>query len=230
MLLNKLMELIKKIIIVLILIFSSVSFSQKKEILNVNIDDLMTETQKVNDATDSIEMIWWMPIEYWSVVLAKDASTNNADAKNIINLLKDYVILIAVKGDVGLFGGITYKERELIKKELKIFYNGSKLKLLSEDDLNPDLKNFITAIGPMMKNMLGQMGENMQVFIYQDDKKQPIDVYGNGNLDLELGDFKPRIEFPLGSLILEKKCPEGGKLFNGKWSYCPLHGKKLTNI
>ena len=101
------------------------------------------------------------------------------------------------------------------------------MSLLSEDDLEPDIKNFISVIAPMMKNMLGQMGENMQVFIYKNDKKQPIDVFGNGNFEMELGDFKTKIEFPLASLLLEKKCPEDQKLYNGKWSFCPYHGKEL---
>ena len=220
----------KKIVLTLCTMFliSSIGFGQKKEMPQVNLDNLLNETQFTNDNTTDLEMIWWMPSEYWEAVFSREKYMSPEEAKMIIDTLKEYVLVIVVKGKVGMFGGITYESREDILKSFNVYYNGSALKYMKDDSLDPDLKNFITIIGPMMKNMIGQMGENMQIFTYKNDKKTPINVYGKGNLSFELSEYKANADLPLASLIMEKQCPEDKKLFNGKWSYCPIHGKELT--
>ncbi|MEQ6125066.1 hypothetical protein AAON49_12740 [Pseudotenacibaculum sp. MALMAid0570] len=207
----------------------SLCYSQRKELDKVNIEKFIEETQFSNDQTEGIEMIWWMPSEYWEVVFSKDKYTSSEETKIIVEMLKKHVLVIAIKGKVGMFGGVTYESRENILKGLKVFYNGSGLKHIPQDNLDPDLKNFITLIGPMMKNMMGQMGENMQVFVFKNDKKNPINVWEKGKIDFGLNDFKVTMDLPISSLLLEKKCPEGKKLFSGKWSYCPFHGKELES-
>jgi len=218
----------KKLLLLFITLFSLASIgAQVKNMKDVNLDDLIEETQFSNENTDDLEMIWWMPTEYWEAVFAKEQGMDPSEVEMITKMLKDYVLIIVVKGKIGLFGGITYETKEDIKKLLKVYYNGSALQYASEDSLSPDLKNFISMISPMMKNLLGQMGENMQFFAFKNDEKKPVDVRKDGTLSFELGEYSVESDLPLGSLIKEKQCPEGKKLFSGKWFYCPIHGKKL---
>lgn len=218
----------RKVLLFVLCFITFVSYSQRKELADVNIDDFISETQISNDQTEHIELVWWMPAEYWEAVFSKDKYSNPEETKAIIDILKKHIVIIVVKGKVGMFGGITYETRESILSDLNVYYNGSSLKYIKQDNLEPDLKNFITMIGPLMKNMIGQMGENMQIFVYENDKKNPVDVWSDGKLLAELKDFKATIELPLSSLLQEKQCPEGKKLFSGKWNFCPFHGKKLV--
>ena len=71
-------------------------------------------------------------------------------------------------------------------------------------------------------------GNKKQQFTYENDKKNPVDALGKGNLTFDIGSYEAKAELPLGSFLLEKKCPEDQKLFSGKWSYCPFHGTKLV--
>ncbi|TYA70009.1 hypothetical protein [Seonamhaeicola marinus] len=207
------------------------SFSQRKDFKEVSIDQLITETQFSSDDTDSIELIWWMPTEYWDVVFSQDDTVSASEKEAIISLLKDYVAVIAVKGKIGLFGGITYSPKDAVEDAMKVKFKDEILELVKEEDYNPDLLNFLSAIKPMLKNMLGSMGENMQILLYKDPgfkKILPVDPYGSDALHFILGDFKAKADLPLGSLLKEKVCKNCSKLLSGKWSYCPYDGTALS--
>lgn len=221
-----------KIIIttVAFLVFQNL-FSQKKDFKNVSIDKLVSETQYSSDSTDDIDLIWWMPSEYWNVVFAQDNTVSKQESDAIVDLLKKYVTLIVVKGKVGLFGGVTYDSKDTIQSSLKVKLNKDELKLEDEKNYNPDLKNFLSMIKPMMENMLGPMGENMQVFLFKDSdfkKVLPVDPFSSDKLNFSLGDFEKEVELPLGSLLKEKVCKECSKIHSGKWSYCPYDGTELS--
>lgn len=222
----------KIIFILLLLTFTTSSFSQKKEFDQVSIDELINETQYSSDSTDNIELIWWIPTEYWNVVFAADETISKAEGETIIKLLQKYVTVICIKGKIGVFGGVTYETEETVKSNTHITFKGDKLKLADSDILNPDLVNFLSIIKPMMKNMLGALGENMQIFLFENPEGKsilPIDPYSDEDILFELANFKKHIQLPLGSLLEEKICPNDNKEHSGKWKYCPFHGDVLIS-
>ncbi len=207
------------------------SFSQKKDFEKVSIDQLITETQYSSDSTESIDLIWWIPTEYWSVVFSQDKTVPKQESEAIINLLKKYVTVIAVQGKIGLFGGVTYASKDSIQSSLTVKYKQDKLHLEDEKNYNPDLLNFLSMIKPMMENMLGPMGQNMQVFLFKDPgfkKILPVDPYSSEELYFSLDDFEKDVELPLGSLLKEKSCEKCQRMNSGKWSYCPYDGTELS--
>jgi len=221
----------KKLLFILSLLIVNFSAGQSKAFSDISIDDLLTETQLSSDNTDYVEMIWWMPTEYWRTILSQDPSISQAEIDEIVALVEDYVFIAAVKGKIGMFGGVTFEKEDVVRKMLKVSYQDKPLNLLSESELNADLQNFITMMKPMMANMLGSMGENMH-FLVLENKDQsklesPIDPYSYHKLEFELGDFKKEIDLPLASLLEEKICPKTNKELNGKWNYCPIHGTEL---
>ena len=207
--------------------FSTFLFSQKKKIIDV--DDFIEETQFSNGDDNVVEMIWWIPKEYWELVFSKEQSVSDEETKQIVELLEDYAVVLAVKGKVGLFGGITYKSREEIISTFKIHYNGNLLKHINTEDIDPDLQNFLGFIKPMMKNMLGQMGENMHIYVFKNDKKHELSAFKKGNLSFDLAEFNAQLDLPLSCLLEEKVCPDDKKEFNGKWNFCPFHGNELLS-
>jgi len=210
------------------ILLTTFGFAQQKPLEEISLDNLISETQFSNDKSEGLELVWWMPTEFWEVSFSREKYNNPKESKMVIDMLKNYVIVMAIKGEFGMFGGVTYNPREEILKNLKVSYNGAMLKYIKQNDLEPDLKNFITMFRPMLKNMMGEMGENMQVFVFKNDKNKPVNVFSKGNIDFGLFDFNKSLNLPLGSLLKEKQCPEDKILFNGKWSYCPYHGDKLT--
>ena len=218
------------ILFILVLIFSSSLFSQNKPFEKVSIDDFITETQFGSDSPDDIEIIWWVPTEYWSVVFSQDPTASEAEKEGIIEMLKDYVVVLVIKGNVGFFGGITYSSLDDIKPITNVNYKGEKLTMVDDKKVSPDMLNFISMIKPMMRNMMGPMGENMHLFLYQSPANKsllPIDPYSTNNLSFTLGDFNKDIDLPLSCLLEEKICPNDKQELNGKWNFCPTHGAKL---
>lgn len=215
----------------LFLLCFQISFSQKKDFKDVSIDALISDTQYSSDSADNVELIWWIPTEYWEVVFANDKTVSEIEKNGIIEMLKDYLVIISIKGKVGLFGGITYETKDALKSMSSISYKGDTLALVDNSKLSPDLINFLSVIKPMLKNMLGAMGENMQIFLFENSKFKtvlPVDPYGTENILFELGDFKKNVQLPLGSLLKEKICPIDNVNHSGKWNFCPYHGDKLV--
>ncbi|MCH9660463.1 MAG: hypothetical protein K0U54_06085 [Bacteroidetes bacterium] len=204
--------------------------AQKKDIKQVSIDALLTETQFSSDAPDDLEMVWWLPQVFWEVSFAQDETTTAADIQALKDMFADYELFAVVKGKIGYFGGITYTPLEEIQEILKITYNGQELAMTDMKDIPSDLINFLTIVQPMMSNMLGPMGENMHFIFMENNPTQavlPINPIGNSPLEIELGTFKTGPDLPLGSLLEEKLCPKDQKMLSGKWTYCPFHGTEL---
>ncbi|CAL2103815.1 conserved exported protein of unknown function [Tenacibaculum sp. 190130A14a] len=215
--------------LIALLMLSLSVFAQKKTFSEISMEKLIEETQFSSDSDDYMELIWWIPTEYWQVAFSQDTSVSDSERNMIVDMMNDYVLVVFIKGKIGVFGGVTFEDKEVLREKVRVFYNGNMLKKLDQDEVPADLQNMIGLMKPVMKNMIGPLGENMEFVIFKNDKKNAIDAYKEGSLSFELFDFKPELELPLGSLLLEKKCEEDDKLYNGKWAYCPFHGKELVS-
>ena len=205
-----------------------IGLSQYKQPEEVKFDAFLTEIQYSSDNPDAIEMVFWLPTKFWEISVAQDASLTYDDFVAIKELLENYELFAVVDGEIGYFGGVTYKTAEETLKGLSIFYQGEKLKIVDPKELSSDLIAFTSMMKPMMANMMGPMGENMH-FIFMSRSSGNIDPYAEDNFLLELDDFKREVDLPLESLLEEKECPKDGKLHSGKWTYCPFHGVKLIS-
>lgn len=222
--------MIVKNLFICTLLVGSLAFSQNKKPEEVSIDAIMSETQFVSDRTDAMEMIWWIPFEFWEVTGVQDPATSQDDINAMKELFEGIEIFAIVKGNIGYFGGVTYMPLSEILKEFEVTYKGEILTLLEPLEISPDLLNFASMMTPMMSNLFGEMGKNMHfVFMTKDSSNETfsIDALGNGKINIALGDFEKVIQLPLSSLLLEKKCIKEGELYSGKWNFCPIHGSKL---
>ena len=53
--------------------------------------------------------------EYWNVVFADDPTMSASQIEEILSVLDRYVVIVAVSGKVGTFGGITYADESVIR-------------------------------------------------------------------------------------------------------------------
>lgn len=220
----------KNSILIGFILTSLFGFSQTKDLKDVSVDALMTETQFSSDNPDKMEMIWYMPSSFWEISMLQDPSMTAEDAMNMVELTKDYELVAVVQGNIGNFGGITYEPLEKLRSDITVTYAGEKLQLLDKDDYSPDLSSFLSIMKPMLVNMFGPMGENMHFMVFNssEDNLLPIDLTSNHDFKIALDGFNAELNLPLNSLLKEKKCPVDGAFHSGKWEYCPYHGKKLV--
>ena len=220
----------KKLILLIAVLISTQLSAQYKAYKDISIDQFLTETQLGSDDPDSLELIWWIPLDFWEISNAQDPSYTEGDMQELREMLAGYEIFAVVKGRIGTFGGITYSSLETIQEEFKVMYKGEPLVLADTGQAPPDLLNFMSMIQPMMANMFGPMGENMHFILMKDNalnKVIPISAKADDDVAFELGAFKKSIDLPLSCMMIEKKCPKDGKLYNGKFNYCPYDGTAL---
>jgi hypothetical protein len=211
-----------------ICLIQGAGFAQK---VKVNVSKLTAETQKSDDAPDRFTLVWWIPEEFWKYTFEQDSSITKELSEQIMEYFRPYTMVLVADGVIGSFGGIEYTSEQVLRKNIRIIDNsGKSYYSVDEDDINADTKNFLALMEPILVNMLGPMGKNMNFYVFpaKTSSGQKIaDPYSTGTFSVKFDerDFKWRL--PLGSLIPTKKCPVDGEEMNGAWKYCPWHGTQL---
>ena len=218
----------KKIATILIILFSSViCFSQT----TVNLDHLITETQQMSSSSDKIEMVWWIPDEFWEESFKSDPTMKKEDIDEWINIVSDYSVFLVLSGDIGSFGQISYKSEKLIHKNISLKDRyGKRYYPLSKNEIDYETEYLLGVMHQVLSSMIGSMGENMSWSIFNRNnhkEERLIDPYSSGGFTVSLFTEDYKFKCPLGSLMPTKFCPIDNEELNGAWKYCPLHGKKL---
>jgi len=199
---------------------------------HVVVDDLREETQKSLPDSDRMTLVWWIPEEFWQATLADDPTTSKAQVEEFLKTVRPYVMFAVVDGKMGAFGGITYKPEEVIRSTIQVVdMQGTTHRPLPENKIDPDTRNLLAVMKPVLSNMMGKMGENMHfvVFSARDAAGRRLaDPTKEGTFSLKLGSDVYKWRLPLGSLLPPKVCPVDGEVMNGAWKFCHWHGDKLV--
>jgi hypothetical protein len=149
----------------------------------------------------------------------------------VSKVLRPYMIIVAIDGKIGNFGGVTYKPEPTIRNSIQVIDNqGNSYRPLSNEEIDADTKNFLSMMQPVLANMLGPMGQNMHFYLFPPKNKAGQDIAsakkeGAFSLILDKRQFNWRL--PLGSLLAPKICPVDGEKLSGAWKFCPWHGAEL---
>ena len=219
-----------KVLMVALLVCAwlNVSFAQTSKI---DINALLQETQKASDRLDEMVLIWWIPEEFWKASFQQDPNITAAQAEDFMKVLRPYLLIVAVDGKVGAFGGVTYKPETTIRNSILVIDSkGTRYHPLSKDKVNADTKNFLAMMKPVFVNILGPMGQNMHFFLFPAKNSMGQDIAvakREGTFSVKLGKKVFKWRLPLGSLLAPKICPVDGEKLSGAWKFCPWHGVEL---
>ena len=214
-----------------LIIFSIICFNLYSQNPKINLNDLIAETQLNRSNESTIKIAWWIPVEFWKGSLANQSNINKSQSDEFIEALSPYVMFAIIEGKVGPFGGISYVPFDTINKKLfLITETGEKYYPLSDDEISSDVQNLLLIFKPVLQNLIGQMGQNMHFFVFNDFTKNNnriCDPFQKGRVHLYIGDYNYAWKTPLGSLLPPKYCPVDNEKFSGAYEYCPWHGNKL---
>lgn len=198
----------------------------------INLNEFVQETQLNSGENGELKIAWWIPVEFWEIVLTQDKSLPAEQAQEMIEKLKPYSMIAIIDGKMGAFSTVEYTPKSKIRNNLSLTANnGKRYKPLLEDDLNSEITILLATFKPILKSMMGEMGGNMHFFVFDDQEggKRIFDPRDSGAIQLSIGEEKQKWDLPLGTLMSPKMCPVDRKEMNGKWTFCPFHGKKLVN-
>ena len=221
------------LLVMVLLLFGWMASSLAREGLGfqVNLNELVSETQKGSQKPDEITLIWWIPEEFWRESFAQDNSITSDGAEEFIKILRPYTLVALVDGKMGTFGGITYRSEADVRKILQIKDRyGTYYSPLGKDKIDSDTSNFLAMMKPMIANILGPMGQNMNFFVFpaRDNKGQKIvEAKKKGTFSIKLGENEYRWRLPLSSLLPPKICPRCKEIGSGAWNFCPWCGTEL---
>ena len=199
----------------------------------VDLGKLASETQQQSPDADTMDFVWWMPVEFWRESIAQNAGSQD-ETEKLVGALAPYVMIGVAYGAMGPFGGVTWTPvAEIAANAVVIDAAGREYKPLAEDQINPDAKNLAGMLKPVLVNLIGPMGEHFHVFYFpgRDTEGQPlVRATAEGRFSFRVFGNSYVWKTPLTSLMPSKACPVDKEEMSGAWKYCPWHGKELVPI
>lgn len=198
----------------------------------VDIMALTQETQKMSQKPSEMTLVWWIPEEYWVASFAQSPDMSKTQIDEFLKAIRPYTMVAIVDGEMGSFGGVTYKTEDFVRANTKLVdANGKTYAPKTENDVSPDTKNILQSFKPVLANMLGPMGQNMHFLLFPangEDGKPIAAAKEKGQFSVVLGQREFKWRLPLDSLLPMKYCPACKLDCKGSWSFCPWCGKPVT--
>lgn len=191
------------------------------------------ETQQSINEPGYIGIVWWIPTQYWEKA-SERSGISEEKAKDRWAPLRKYTVILVVVGKLGI-GNINYiAEPEIRDATVLRDSDGNVYQPVQK--LSGDAEGLVTIMKPLFGNMMGQMGQNMQLLFFPATNKmaKPIaDPLATGVFSVTLSKIvagKDKVlewRLPLTTLSPPKYCPVGKERVQANWKYCPWHGVKL---
>ncbi len=222
-----------QITILLLILLPFFLTAQGKKNDNINLDLLINETQKSSNDPSKVNIIWWIPIEFWETSFKDDPTVTEEQVTSMIAVMKQYQLVGVILGKIGVFGGVNFENEAMVlsKTSLKDHY-GDIHNPLKKDAISSDMQNFLDIMKPMISNMMGNLGENFAFLVFDaknSSDKPIIDPLQDHDFEIIIeGDETYAFDLPIGAVLMPKICPEDKVEHNGKWTFCPFHGTKLA--
>lgn len=191
---------------------------------------LTQETQQLRQDKSQMDMIWWIPNEFWEASFKANPVITPEQEKEFIKVVDQYAIFCVMEGTIGAFGGITGTPKDELQAKVSLKVSGTKLSPLDDSELSPDAQNFLQMMKPMFAGMLGQMGQSMEFIVFKgenEDGAKHLNPKSKGSFTLNLGEKEFKWRLPLASLLPPKFDLDTNEEFAGNYIYNPFTGKKL---
>lgn len=199
----------------------------------VDIGALAKETEQIDQRMGKMGMFWWTPIEFWEQSAIKQG-ISPGQARRQFQPLREYNVFIIGIGDLGGMG-IDWQPLDVIRRNVSLRDQAGNIYHPLEN-VSPQVESFVEILKPVLKSMLGQFGEGVQiVFFPVKDKMGKVlaDPFRASEFSLLVAELMgPKTStytwrLPISALLPPKYCPVGKERVEANWKYCPWHGNKL---
>ncbi len=205
--------------------------AEDKSDFKIDLTKFTQETQKFSQDANKMEFVWWIPVDFWQESFKNDPTVSRTDADELIDAFDDYVMVAVVDGTMNDYGTVSYKSYSTVESKLYILDKSQKkYSPLSSSKVNAKTNEMLGAFKPIMANMLGNMGQNMHIFLFpKKDANGAVidDPKGEGSFSVVLGTTTYKWKLPLISLYPVMPCEKCKEDCSGAWTYCPWCGAIL---
>ncbi len=224
--------------LVVLLFATSTLAAERLPIDQIDVNAVTEEGQIIAGGDNQLDLIWWIPLEFWQASMGANEAVPDFQAKMITDTLRPYSVLAVVQADISDFGAFSFYGEDAISDNLLIEYfneAGDRTVVSHTAEVSPDVVLMLNQMVPVLAAAMGNMGENFYFFPLPDEAAKEIRLispYEKGKIRVTLGARKDaeksvlEFELPFDSLHVPRMCPNG-KAAHISWDYCPWSGKKL---
>lgn len=228
--------------VVLMVIAGAVALApgaERKEPAKVSFDRLLNETQTSAEPTKGMNLVWFIPREFWEVSLAAEPTLTDEGRKEVLDVMSEVFIVGMIRADIGPFGAFKFHREKPVREAMALVYvdaEGGERTLKPTDEVSEDVAGLLRTMRPMLASAMGQMGQHFHFFVFDDvDEagKRIVSPLVDGELRVKmkrLGDEAggtTSVRFPLDSLFVPRACANCEHEAHIRWHYCPMCGEKL---
>lgn len=193
----------------------------------VNLQDLMRDTQRMDTKGDGMTLAWWLPTEFWQFSLESDGDISPDEQEEMLELVDNYTVLIVLDAVFTPTDGVEAATREEVIERTTLSINGNEVPMLSFSELDEEMGAVIMVMKPMFVQMLGEFGNGLHFLVYPNSGEYRINAKHPGRMRCQIGDKIFTWRMPLGSILPPKLDPKTGEKFPGNYNYNPYTGDPL---
>ncbi|MGS1079985.1 hypothetical protein [Pseudoxanthomonas beigongshangi] len=197
----------------------------------VQLDALTRDTQKHSLGNGRMEVVWWIPPEYWQISVAQQKDATPEVLSGLSQTFNDYNIVAVVQATVA--DDMEYRftpEADVRDSTVLIDPQGRTHAVLAEDKIPTRLAATLAFLKPVLANGIGPMGRSMYFLVFPGNDAQGrrlIDPLGDGVARVQTTNKRHDFRLPLGSLLPDKGDTTTGESFPGDFLYNPYTGRQL---
>jgi hypothetical protein len=221
------------LILALALLPTAVGQSASHTDTDVDFHAFVREIQQTTREPGYLGILMWTPTEFWERS-AERAGFSAEKAHERYAALRKYTVIMAGIGKLGL-GNINWISEPEIRSNLKL-RDAAGNDYESVQKISGDAEGLASIIKPILANMMGTMGQNLQIYFFPgaDKMARPIaNPLAPGSFSVVITNILGTKEsvyewkLPLTSLSPPRYCPVGKERVEANWKYCPWHGVRL---
>lgn len=178
-----------------------------------------------------LTIVMWMPDEFWRASLQNSGRITEQGIAQYIAVIHPYMLVAVLDAQRGITA-FRYTDMDTLVSEVTIEdAQGMKYSPLPPDSIAEDMKNLIQIFRPLLSNMMGAMGQHMEILVFASlDKAGHLiaDPKKDGSLTVHLSDISMRYRLPLGGMLPPSLDAKTGESFPGSYHFNPYTGSKLV--
>lgn len=197
----------------------------------VDLGEMMKETQKQEVGGGKVRIVWWIPNEYWRSAIGNNPNVSPAIVTQMEESTKGYLIFGVVDATINPLGSMKFTDRAVIDAASSVKIGERVLAAIAPEEQPDDLRNMLAGIAPVLKNSMGKLGENFQFLVFPatDDTDKPFIAPGtDATLAFAFNASTYTWHLPLGCLLPKLACPKCSESYPGNYKFCPFDGSELA--
>ena len=200
--------------------------------IDIDIEALLGDIQKVSSNLEVADLVWWLPIEYFQAMGQEPA--DEMSFRDLEEALSPYTLVAVQWGRLLPSGHITWIDSSRLRKGVALVdADGKEYRPYPDEDVSDVARSVVEGMKQAFTAADPEGGPNLYFFFFPANTvsgRRIADPRQEGSFSIRMEKVTYEWRLPLGSFLPPRKCPVDGEQMPGNWRFCPWHGKELVAV